>query len=182
MRKLSLLATDKLIYMDVKRRFSVEWIFMPKREKVLSCLSLGTFMPRPSQDTVIEWHNRRHVMNDDDEDDDDGDSRWPSLKMYHVLGPVLSASYGLCHWILAATCCIIILTLQLQTLRLVKINKYLQVGSPGNEQTQAVSPKRQWLKILFLNLNYFLAPAVIITISYKIFELNLSSVWRFHLF
>lgn len=52
--------------------------------------------------------------------------------------------------------------------------KFLAPGCLSREWTKtADSPHQtQQLNILFLNLNYFLAPTVIITISYKKFELN----------
>lgn len=152
------------------------------KERLLSCLSLGAFVLRSSQVMASEWHKGDVVMNEDNKDDEDGDGGWAFLQRSHGSGSGLSASHGLSHWILIIIRCITILTLQMQKLGLMKVNDSLKFASLGNEQTQAVSPKSKQLNMLFLNLNFSLAPAVIITISYKIYGFNWSSVWRFHLF
>lgn len=60
----------------------------------------------------------------------------------------------------------------MQKLRLVKVNALLKVAFLGSGKTQAILTQEQQRNILFLNLNYILASALIITVSYKIFELN----------
>lgn len=159
------------------------WLFTSKRERLLSCLSHQEHwcwdLPKSQSLSDI---TENIIMVDNDADDDGGDGSWPSLEMYHEPGPVLSASRGGPHWILITTWCVLSLTLQVQKLRLGKVNTWLKDAFLGNERTQAVSPKSQQLNMLFLNLNYILAPALIITVSYKIFELNWSSVWRFPFF
>lgn len=47
----------------------------------------------------------------------------------------------------------------MQKLGLMKMNDSLKLASLGNEQIQAVSRKSKQLNMLFLNLNYSLAPA-----------------------
>lgn len=168
-----------MTFMKGKRRFQ---LLFTSKERLPSCLSLGAFVLRPSQVTASEWHKGGRVMNEDNRDAEEGDGGWAFLQRFHGPGSVLSASHGLSHWILIITWCIIIFTLQMQKLGLMKINDSLKFASLGNEQTQAASPKSKQLNMLFLNLNYPLAPAVIITISYKIYVFNWSSVWRFHLF
>ena len=151
MRNMSLLATDKCIFIEGKRRFQLT---INVRERLLSCLSSGVFVLRPSQVTVIGRHNRGH------------DCEWwwqrgwwwswqlifsgnvpcagPRAKCFPWIISWNSHHYLMHHYphfTDAETG--------------VRENTLLHIASLGNEQSQAVSPQSQQLNILFLNLNYF---------------------------